>query len=233
MPTSIGSRSRSELAVTRESSPSVVLRPRAALAAVLALTLLQACNLGAPSTAAGDAVGPNIPSEVNIPLAVPDPSGNLALHRPATASASMPDQPPTAAVDGDPETAWSAGTHPTQWIEIDLGAAYDLDRLILTVAQTPAGNTVHQVFGRGDEGDYRLLHEFRGDTSDGQLLDVAPMAAWDAVRYLKIETSESPSWVAWREIAVFGRAAEPSSVSRPADAMVALSPRSELAWMGR
>ncbi|HSB90315.1 MAG TPA: discoidin domain-containing protein [Anaerolineales bacterium] len=219
--------------MTRESSASDVPRSRAALAAVLALTLLQACNLRAPSAAAGDVVGPSIPSEVNIPLTAPDPSGNLALHKPATASASMPDQPPTAAVDGDPETAWSAGTHPTQWIEIDLGATYDLDRLILTVAQTPAGNTVHQVFGRGDEGNYRLLHEFRGDTSDGQLLDVAPMAAWDAVRYLKIETSESPSWVAWREIAVFGRAAGPSSVSRSGDAMVAMPLRTGLAWMGR
>jgi hypothetical protein len=132
---------------------------------------------------------------------------NLAHGNPATASASLPDQPPSAAVDGDPETIWSSGGHPMQWIQLDLGSVFDLDRLVLLPAQSPEGPTVHQVWGRGVTGVYRLLHEFRGSTADGVSLDVSPVSYWSGIRYLKIETTESPSWVAWREIAAFGELA--------------------------
>ncbi|MBM2843958.1 MAG: type protein, partial [Anaerolineales bacterium] len=116
----------------------------------------------------------------------------------------LPEAPAGQAVDGDTETVWSAGGHPTQWIEIDLGETFDIDRVVLTVAQDPEGVTAHQVSGRGESGAYRLLHQSRGQTTDGQQLEVSSSAAWAGVRYLKIETTESPSWVAWREIEVFG-----------------------------
>jgi predicted amidohydrolase YtcJ/peptidoglycan hydrolase-like protein with peptidoglycan-binding domain len=132
------------------------------------------------------------------------PSNNLALGRAASASASLADQQPSNAVDGDLETNWGAGAHPPQWIEIDLGDAFDIDRLVLIPSQFPEGPTVHQIWGRGDAGDYRVLHEFRGSTADGVALEVSPTAAWAAVRYLKIETTESPSWVAWREVEAYG-----------------------------
>ena len=37
----------------------------------------------------------------------------------------------------------------------------------------------------------------------GALLEYVPSAPWDGVRYLRVETRASPSWVAWREIEVF------------------------------
>ncbi len=130
---------------------------------------------------------------------------NLALGRPVTASASLPGQPPEAAVDGDVETRWISGSHPQQWIEIDPGAAFDVEKLVLVPAQDPAGATVHRVFGGLQSGEAQLLYIFRGETSDGTPLEVSPIGSWGSVRYLRIETTESPSWVAWREIAVFGR----------------------------
>jgi hypothetical protein len=176
---------------------------------VLALVLV---GCGAPAVPTPEAI-PESTIRAAASAARPSMLGldNLAHGKPATASASLPDQPASASFDGDPQTVWNAGAHPPQWIEIDLGAAFDLDRVILTVAQDPRGRTVHQISGRGETGDYRLLLVFRDDTEDGQELDVSPVAAWAAVRYLKIETAESPSWVAWREIAVFGRPAEPQA----------------------
>ena len=168
---------------------------------VLALVLVGCSALSVPTPAPGPTIRP-APSAA--PPSTPT-SDNLAHGKPATTSASLPDQPPSAAVDGDPETIWNAGGLPTQWIEIDFGSVFDLDRLVLLPAQTPDGPTVHQVWGRGDSGDYRLFHEFRGSTADGVALDVSPVSYWSGIRYLKIETTESPSWVAWREIAVFGR----------------------------
>jgi F5/8 type C domain len=183
--------------------------PREASTSLLAALLLSGCSFPGLQPSSPSVVPSTIPAAENLRPATPEPSENLALGGAVTASASLSDQPPSAAVDGDGQSVWSAGSHPPQWIEIDLGAMFDLDRLILTVAQDPAGGTTHQISGRGETGDYRLLHEFRDGTADGQDLDVSPIAAWTAVRYLKIETTESPSWVAWREIAVFGRPAEP------------------------
>jgi hypothetical protein len=189
--------------MNRNDPSSTGSRSASWLAAAAALLALQACSVrGVQPTAA--VVDSTIPSLDSLRPATPEPSENLALHRPATASASLPDQPPSDAVDGDPETVWNAGGAPTQWIEIDFGSVFDLDRLILLPAQSPDGPTVHQVWGRGATGGYRLFYVFIGSTADGVALDVSPVSYWSGIRYLKIETSESPSWVAWREIAVFG-----------------------------
>ncbi len=52
---------------------------------------------------------------------VPGGPVNLALDAHVTASASIAGSEPDKAVDGDPDTIWSAGTGPPSWIEIDLG----------------------------------------------------------------------------------------------------------------
>jgi hypothetical protein len=41
------------------------------------------------------------------------PGRNLALGKPVSVSAALPDQPQAMAVDGDPNTQWSAGAFPT------------------------------------------------------------------------------------------------------------------------
>jgi len=139
-------------------------------------------------------------------------SSNLAQGMPASASQSTSDQPPVFAFDGRADTVWSAGGHPTQWIEVDLGAAFALDRVSLRTAQSPAGATTHRVWGRARDEPLRRLGEFKSETSDDQLLELSSAADWPVVRYLRIETTESPSWVAWREIEVYGA---PATVTQP------------------
>lgn len=188
--------------------PRLSIWSRATTTSLLTAILLSGCSFPGLRPPASNLTDTTLPSSAIIRIPTPEPSEDLALGRPVAASNSLPDQPASAAVDGDVQTFWSAGAHPPQWIEIDLGAPFDLDRLILTVAQDPAGGTTHEISGRGEDGNYRLLHEFRDGTADGQDLDVSPIAAWTAVRYVRIETTTSPSWVAWREIAVFGRPSE-------------------------
>lgn len=120
----------------------------------------------------------------------------------ATASASLPDDPPSAAVDGDRETIWNAGDGPEQWIQLDLGQPRSIAGLRLLVAQSPAGPTVHQVWVGASESELRLAHEFAESTADGQELAWAPAASEEDVRVMRVLTTESPSWVAWREIEV-------------------------------
>jgi predicted amidohydrolase YtcJ len=205
----------------RRAGARVARRPPGwpAWTAAILVGLLAACSSDDAQPTPEGVLEPTVrPTSAPSPAA---PQGNVALGRPVTASASLVDDPSSAAVDGDPEAVWNSGDDAPQWIEIDLGAAFDLDRLVLTVAQYPEGVTTHQVFGRGEAGSSRLLGEVRGDTSDQQQLEVSPSPAWAAVRYLRIVTTESPSWVAWREIEVYGR---------PAQAMAAATGQADIVF---
>jgi hypothetical protein len=121
----------------------------------------------------------------------------------ATASQSLPDSPPSNALDGNLDTIWSAGSHPVQWIEIDLGRLTAISSIRLSVSQEPSGETTHQVWGGAlAESGQILLHEFKGVTSDGDTLEFRPPNPVDGIRFVKIITTESPSWVAWREVEI-------------------------------
>lgn len=129
---------------------------------------------------------------------------NLALHASTLASQSLPDQPPSNAVDGAPETQWGAGSGPQQWIEIDLPQPGTIAVIRLTVAQYPAGETVHQIWAGGSAEALSLVHEFHGLTADNQVLEFRPATDLTGIRVVRILTTQSPSWVAWKEIEVLG-----------------------------
>jgi hypothetical protein len=106
------------------------------------------------------------------------------------------------AVDGDPNTQWSAGAFPTQWIEIDLGAPYTIGEIRLTVGQWPAGDTVHQIWVGTTREAMQMAYEFSGHEYDFDVLNYIPTKSLKNIRYMRIDTTESPSWVSWREIEV-------------------------------
>lgn len=119
-----------------------------------------------------------------------------------SASASLIDSPATNAVDGDPETIWSSGQNPEQWIMLDLGDRKTVSAIRLNISQFPEGQTVHQIWAGTDITGLTLVHEFKGFTSDPGVLEFIPSTPLKNVRFIKIITTQSPSWVAWREIEV-------------------------------
>lgn len=134
----------------------------------------------------------------------PCASPNVALGKPTGASSSGVGTPAADAVDGLIDTLWNAGIPPGGWIEIDLGAVYDLSMLRLVIAQTPAGQAVHKVYGKATSGaSYGELYELDAVTSDGQVVEIVPASPWPNVRYLRLQTIWGPSWPAWREIQAF------------------------------
>jgi hypothetical protein len=130
-------------------------------------------------------------------------AANLALAGHARASQSTPTNPPEFAVDGDVTTSWVAGDFPPQWLEIELGALHAVERVRLTVEQTPSGPTIHSVVGRLADGSEKLLAEVSETTASGDELDV-PFGDPLTVDLIRVETVDSPSWVAWSEVAVIG-----------------------------
>jgi hypothetical protein len=138
------------------------------------------------------------------------PNDNLAFNKPVHASASLPEEPASQAVDDNLATQWGAGDSPVQWIEVDLQGDYRITEIELVVAQWPEGDSQHliQVRASGAEA-YHTVHEFQGFTRENDRLTYKPEQALENVGQIRIQTLSSPSWVAWKEIQVFGEPAGP------------------------
>jgi hypothetical protein len=142
--------------------------------------------------------------------AVEIPNDNLAYGKPVSASRSLPEEPPANAVDDNADTQWIAGEGPVQWIEVDLQGNYRITEIRLLVAQYPAGNTIHRIQVRTSSGEaYETMHEFSSLTSDNDWLIFMPDAPLGNVMQIRIQTIAGPSWVAWKEIQVYGEAMTP------------------------
>jgi len=130
----------------------------------------------------------------------------VELHKIAavSASASLPDGPVANAVDGDPETVWNSGAAPRQFVRFEFDSPRRISSIRMLVAQDPGGNTVHRIWGGLTEDSVQLLHEFIGTTTEGQVLEYQWPEPLENIRILYVITTESPSWVAWREIELRG-----------------------------
>jgi hypothetical protein len=132
----------------------------------------------------------------------PLPGRNLALNKPVQVTEALPDQTAQMAVDGDFNTQWSSGAFPPQWIEIDLGAPYSIGEIKLTVGMWPSGHTVHELWVGSSRDNMQKIYTFSGDEFDYDVLDYLPSTPLANIRYVRVVTTESPSWVSWREIEV-------------------------------
>ncbi len=140
------------------------------------------------------------------PVASAAPTGaNLAAGRDSTVSAELTSEPRSAAFDGEANRAWNSGDYAIGWIEVDLGKPVQVGEVRLQVAQTPAGHTEHHLYGRtAPDAPLVALATCGGETNDMQTLVLSVGSGAKPMRYLRIETVASPSWIAWREIEVYG-----------------------------
>jgi len=151
------------------------------------------------------------------PANQPDPcaavevaNDNLAFNGPVTASRSVPENPPTNAVDDNADTPWIAGDGPVQWIEVDLQGTFRITEIRLLVSQYPSGNTIHRVQVRpSSSAAYQTIFEFQGSTNDNDWLIFKPEIPLENVGQIRIQTIASPSWVAWSEIQAYGEPVVP------------------------
>ncbi len=127
---------------------------------------------------------------------------NYALGGTVTASSSWAGNGPANVIDGNSSTVWNSGGFLLAWIQIDLGVSQMINEVDAFVVQSPAGNTVHNLYL-----DNVLMHTWNQVTSNGDLLTWVLPAATN-VQLIKLETVTSPSWVAWGEISVLGNAAQ-------------------------
>jgi tetratricopeptide (TPR) repeat protein len=142
--------------------------------------------------------------EIRLQISPPQPGTNLAYRTSVTVSSALPGNPASMAADGKRDNWWGAGAFAPQWIELDLWANQVIAEVRLLPSQSPAGKTIHRLLAKGPATDdqYVLLHTFEGWTGDNNWLIFKLPEPLHGIRYIRIETMSSPSWVSWREIEV-------------------------------
>src|SRR6185369_10225325 len=111
------------------------------------------------------------------------------------------------AVDGllNQNAYWSAGAGAPQWIELDLGSIQPVSGMKLYNKQSPDGTSNIQILGGTSPNPTTNLRTINCNTTDGQIMNVI-FSTPKNVRYIRVNTSQSASWVAWSEITVYGSA---------------------------
>lgn len=127
---------------------------------------------------------------------------NVALNKPATASASTPTEIPIYAFDGDSNTIWCAPGS-SGWIKVDLQDKFLVDSIKLHLRQAITGNSVHEIKISNDFENWRTVETLSGITTNGQILTVKFDQPQLNVRGVMINTPSSSAWVAWAEIEVY------------------------------
>lgn len=146
-----------------------------------------------------------VPSKAQFVRLVPGEDGAIALTA-VGASSSLPGAPPSAAVDGNHGTSWNSGGFPPASIDLDLGAPHAVTRMRLRVNQLPNGNTTHEIYGGPSLSSLTLLHTLSEFTTVFTWLEASFSPAARDVRFLRVRTTVSPSWVSWCEFEVYGTA---------------------------
>ena len=100
------------------------------------------------------------------------------------------------------DTHWNSGADPPQWIQIDLGQPTSVAAFRLVVSQYPEGATVHQIWVGPDPDALSMVHEFSGFTTGSDVLEFSPATPLDGVRFVRVITVASTSWVSWSEIEI-------------------------------
>lgn len=131
---------------------------------------------------------------------------NVALNKTVTASSSDTNVPANA-VDGSTGTRWSASTYP-QWLEVDLGAVYEISRTEVVSYQDRAYQFVVES-KTSASGSYLQIVNRSANTTPGTI--TAPITnSFSAVsaRYVRITVSGASGytgpWTSLLEFRVFG-----------------------------
>ena len=137
-------------------------------------------------------------------------SGNLlgqeliSRGKPAVASRTDRNYPTINITDGNTETFWNAGGYAPQWVQIDLQNNYNISSIRLNPEITPSGRTVQKISVSEDLKVWKEIDNFtENNTASGRVISRNYNNLLN-IRGIKVETTLSPSYVAWREIEVFG-----------------------------
>ncbi|MFC4031569.1 discoidin domain-containing protein [Streptomyces polygonati] len=151
-------------------------------------------------------------SQPSRPVTVTMPGGtDLALGKPVTVSSYSDPNTPGLAVDGDLSTRWAQGLGlpDPSWIQVDLGAQYDVSGAITTFEK--ASGYRYRIDVSPDEAHWTTLDDHTGaDTTEAT--SYSPATGPTTGRYLRLTvTGSSFNGGSVYELQVYGTALPPST----------------------
>ena len=131
-----------------------------------------------------------------------------AGHRltPRTAVASAGGSSAGNVLDGNYATSWSAESFAPVWIQVDLGRAFPVSKVRLRANMFPNGYAVQKLYAGSEAGSLTLKQTVGRWTANGDWIEFAwpgSEKSMGTVRYIRVETVSSPSWVSWSEVEVY------------------------------
>ncbi|WP_236061982.1 discoidin domain-containing protein [Actinacidiphila acididurans] len=163
---------------------------------------------------ARDAAGNESPASP--PLTVTMPSGtDLALDKPVTESSYSQPNTPDLAVDGDLSTRWAQGLGlpDPSWIQVDLGAQYDVTGAITTFEK--ANGYKYKIEVSPDEVHWTTLDDHTGSATTAQT-NYSPAAQETDGRYVRLTvTGSNSNGGSIYELQVYGTPLPPSTDHTP------------------
>jgi F5/8 type C domain-containing protein len=120
------------------------------------------------------------------------------------ANASTEDDagPASAAIDGDPVTAWHAAFGVPQWIEISLDGPYTVKEVTLLIAQSEIGTSRHMIQVAVTGQALQVVGVVDRRTADGDAIVFRPGTPIENVERIRIETMATPTNAGWYEVIV-------------------------------
>lgn len=104
------------------------------------------------------------------------------------------------AVNGTDATAWNAGGYPTHWIELDLKGTRTISGIRMATNHSPNGNATYQIYAGSSPNPTTLVDSITQFITTGDVLNVTFSSPVANVRYIRIVTTSSTSWVGWNEL---------------------------------
>lgn len=98
---------------------------------------------------------------------------------------------------------YNAGGFPPQYILLEFPTEHNISSIRLKCNQSPDGDTSHQLYVGSTMTSLSLVNNMTGYTVHGQWLNTTYIPPLTNVRFIRLETVRSPSWVAWNKFLVF------------------------------
>lgn len=101
-------------------------------------------------------------------------------------------------------SGYQSGASAPQYVQIEFPVAFNVTRVCLHVDQYPNCTTVHYLYSGFYGQNLKLVKNITGFTIHNQWINLTFNENLTHVKYLKLETVQSRSWVAWRRFLVYG-----------------------------
>jgi len=160
------------------------------------------------------------PTQTSSPSPTPISAGRNIAPEANRRSASANEADLGLLIDGSASTFWNSLLYPSSspgdppFVRFDFDQPREVEGIELVVAQTPNGNTVHELWLMDEDGEWgtSAFTTFQQNTSDGQTLAYRISPA-KPVLAVYVRTTRSPSFVAWREVRIFSPITPPGGVA--------------------